>query len=81
MLGESNDALDVVAVVVPGTISSEIKTRFSLAAFYYSTGGDSSWAERFFFLSSDHVCDSSKEQVICDEADEDIELNLGKCIV
>jgi len=72
MLGESNAHMDA-----PGS-SDLIKQRFSLAAFYYSTGGDSSWRERGNFLSADHVCKWSNGQVICDEGGDVMELNLGK---
>lgn len=71
MLGENNTQMDVPRD------SELIKQRFTLAVLFYSTGGESSWTETGNFLSADHVCEWSEQQVGCDDKDEVTELNLA----
>lgn len=75
MLGENNTQMDVPRD------SELIKQRFTLAVLFYSTGGDSSWTETGNFLSADHVCEWSEQQVGCDDKNEVTELNLGELSV
>ena len=78
MLGEDNAQMDVVVPGGEGNSNDVIKQRFTLAVFYFSTGGDTSWTETGNFLSKDHVCEWSKLLVVCDEEDEVTELLLGE---
>jgi len=50
---------------IPGMDEGLMKQRFTMAMFYYATGGDS-WHTKGNFLSEDHVCEWST-MVVCND--------------